>query len=121
MGNALAWPKATWGEQGSYQRLSTFMVRIPPGGFPPFVRRPGPTRFCQARRSVPNARPVEGIRVTGTIKVQEVHCRRRRHRSDLVESIRSFHYGETAAQIIIVVLTVMLPDMLSSRILATLV
>ena len=34
----------------------------------------------------------------------------------LYESIRSFQYGDTAAQIIIVVLTVMLLDVISARI-----
>jgi phosphonate transport system permease protein len=34
----------------------------------------------------------------------------------LYESIRSFQYGETAAQIIIVVLTVMALDLISARI-----
>ena len=33
----------------------------------------------------------------------------------LYESIRSFHYGETAAQVIVVVATVMAIDLLSAR------
>ena len=97
-------------------------------------------------------RPVEGIRVTGAVKVQEVifgvipqvmpmwssftlYRLETNVRSattlgivgaggigqTLYESIRSFHYAETAAQIIIVVVTVMVLDMISSRIRATLV
>ena len=107
--------------------------------------------FSEAVESV-DPRPVEGIRVTGAIKVQEVafgvipqvmpmwssltlYRLETNVRSattlgivgaggigqTLYESIRSFHYGETAAQIIIVVVTVMLLDMISSRIRATLV
>jgi len=107
--------------------------------------------FSEAVEAV-DPRPVEGIRVTGAVRVQEVifgiipqvmpmwssltlYRLETNVRSattlgivgaggigqTLYESIRSFHYGETAAQIIIVVLTVMLLDMLSSRIRATLV
>jgi len=39
----------------------------------------------------------------------------------LYESIRSFQYGETAAQVIIVVATVMVIDMLSARLRKTLI
>jgi phosphonate transport system permease protein len=39
----------------------------------------------------------------------------------LYESIRSFHYAETAAQVIIVVVTVVAIDMLSARIRRSLV
>lgn len=107
--------------------------------------------FSEAVEAV-DPRPVEGIRVTGAVRVQEVifgvipqvmpmwssltlYRLETNVRSattlgivgaggigqTLYESIRSFHYAETAAQIIIVVLTVMLLDMLSSRIRATLV
>lgn len=107
--------------------------------------------FSEAVESV-DPRPVEGIRVTGAVRVQEVifgvipqvmpmwssltlYRLETNVRSattlgivgaggigqTLYESIRSFHYAETAAQIIIVVLTVMLLDMISSRIRATLV
>ena len=107
--------------------------------------------FSEAVEAV-DPRPVEGIRVTGAIKVQEVtfgvipqvmpmwssltlYRLETNVRSattlgivgaggigqTLYESIRSFHYGDTAAQIIIVVLTVMVLDMVSSRIRATLV
>ncbi len=107
--------------------------------------------FSEAVEAI-DPRPVEGIRVTGAVKVQEVifgvipqvmpmwssltlYRLETNVRSattlgivgaggigqTLYESIRSFHYAETAAQIIIVVLTVMLLDMLSSRIRATLV
>lgn len=107
--------------------------------------------FSEAVEAV-DPRPVEGIRVTGAVRVQEVifgvipqvmpmwssltlYRLETNVRSattlgivgaggigqTLYESIRSFQYAETAAQIIIVVLTVMLLDMLSSRIRATLV
>jgi phosphonate transport system permease protein len=39
----------------------------------------------------------------------------------LYESIRSFQYGQTAAQVIIVVVTVMLIDLLSARLRKTLI
>ena len=39
----------------------------------------------------------------------------------LYESIRSFQYGQTAAQVIIVVATVMVIDMLSARLRKTLI
>lgn len=92
-------------------------------------------------------RPVEGIRVTGAVRVQEVifgvipqvmplwssftlYRLETNVRSattlgivgaggigqTLYESIRSFQYGETAAQIIIVVITVMVLDVISARI-----
>jgi len=107
--------------------------------------------FSEAVESV-DPRPVEGIRVTGAVRVQEVifgvipqvmplwssftlYRLETNVRSattlgivgaggigqTLYESIRSFQYGETAAQIIIVVVTVMVLDMISSRIRATLV
>jgi len=107
--------------------------------------------FSEAVESI-DPRPVEGIRVTGAVRVQEVifgvipqvmpmwssftlYRLETNVRSattlgivgaggigqTLYESIRSFQYGETAAQIIIVVATVMVLDMISSRIRATLV
>ncbi|KQY98133.1 phosphonate ABC transporter permease [Pseudolabrys sp. Root1462] len=102
--------------------------------------------FSEAVEAV-DPRPVEGIRVTGALKVQEVvfgvipqvtplwssltlYRLETNVRSattlgivgaggigqTLYESIRSFQYGQTAAQIIIVVLTVMLLDLVSARI-----
>jgi phosphonate transport system permease protein len=102
--------------------------------------------FSEAVESV-DPRPVEGIRVTGAVRLQEVifgvipqvmplwssftlYRLETNVRSattlgivgaggigqTLYESIRSFQYGETAAQIIIVVATVMLLDVISARI-----
>lgn len=102
--------------------------------------------FSEAVEAV-DPRPVEGIRVTGAIRVQEVifgvipqvlplwssftlYRLETNVRSattlgivgaggigqTLYESIRSFHYADTAAQIIIVVVTVMLLDVISARI-----
>jgi phosphonate transport system permease protein len=102
--------------------------------------------FSEVVESV-DPRPVEGIRVTGAVRLQEVifgvipqvmplwssftlYRLETNVRSattlgivgaggigqTLYESIRSFQYGETAAQIIIVVVTVMLLDVLSARI-----
>ena len=102
--------------------------------------------FSEAVEAV-DPRPVEGIRVTGALKVQEVvfgvipqvtplwssltlYRLETNVRSattlgivgaggigqTLYESIHSFQYGQTAAQIIIVVLTVMLLDLVSARI-----
>lgn len=102
--------------------------------------------FSEAVESV-DSRPVEGIRVTGAVRVQEVifgvipqvmplwssftlYRLETNVRSattlgivgaggigqTLYESIRSFQYGETAAQIIIVVVTVMVLDVISARI-----
>lgn len=102
--------------------------------------------FSEVVESV-DPRPVEGIRVTGAVKLQEVifgvipqvmplwssftlYRLETNVRSattlgivgaggigqTLYESIRSFQYGETAAQIIIVVVTVMLLDVISARI-----
>lgn len=107
--------------------------------------------FSEAVEAV-DPRPVEGIRVTGAVRIQEVifgvvpqvmpmwssltlYRLETNVRSattlgivgaggigqTLYESIRSFQYAETAAQIIIVVLTVMVLDVISSRIRATLV
>ncbi|MDO8874869.1 MAG: phosphonate ABC transporter, permease protein PhnE [Pseudolabrys sp.] len=102
--------------------------------------------FSEVVESV-DPRPVEGIRVTGAVRVQEVifgvipqvmplwssftlYRLETNVRSattlgivgaggigqTLYESIRSFQYAETAAQIIIVVLTVMVLDVISARI-----
>ena len=102
--------------------------------------------FSEAVEAV-DPRPVEGIRVTGAVKVQEVtfgvipqvmpmwssltlYRLETNVRSattlgiggaggsgqTLYESIRSFHYGDTAAQIIIIVVTVMVLDLVSARI-----
>lgn len=102
--------------------------------------------FSEAVEAV-DPRPVEGIRVTGAVRLQEVifgvipqvmplwssftlYRLETNVRSattlgivgaggigqTLYESIRSFQYGDTAAQIIIVVLTVMLLDVISARI-----
>lgn len=102
--------------------------------------------FSEVVESV-DPRPVEGIRVTGAVQLQEVifgvipqvmplwssftlYRLETNVRSattlgivgaggigqTLYESIRSFQYGETAAQIIIVVATVMLLDVISARI-----
>ncbi len=102
--------------------------------------------FSEAVESV-DPRPVEGIRVTGAVRIQEVifgvipqvmplwssftlYRLETNVRSattlgivgaggigqTLYESIRSFQYGETAAQIIIVVATVMILDVISARI-----
>lgn len=102
--------------------------------------------FSEAVESV-DPRPVEGIRVTGAIRMQEVifgvipqvlplwssftlYRLETNVRSattlgivgaggigqTLYESIRSFQYAETAAQIIIVVVAVMLLDLASARI-----
>lgn len=102
--------------------------------------------FSEAVESI-DPRPVEGIRTTGAVRIQEVifgvipqvlplwssftlYRLETNVRSattlgivgaggigqTLYESIRSFHYGETAAQIIIVVVSVVMIDMLSARI-----
>ncbi|MDI1343309.1 MAG: phosphonate ABC transporter, permease protein PhnE [Pseudolabrys sp.] len=102
--------------------------------------------FSEAVEAV-DSQPVEGIRVTGAVRLQEVIFRvipqvmplwssftlyrpeTNVHLATtlgivgaggigqtLYESIRSFQYGDTAAQIIIVVLTVMLLDVISARI-----
>lgn len=102
--------------------------------------------FSEAVESV-DPRPVEGIRVTGAVRVQEVifgvipqvmplwssftlYRLETNVRSattlgivgaggigqTLYESIRSFQYAETAAQIIIVVVTVIVIDLVSARI-----
>ncbi len=102
--------------------------------------------FSEAVEAV-DPRPIEGIRVTGALKVQEVvfgvipqvtplwssltlYRLETNVRSattlgivgaggigqTLYESIRSFQYGQTAAQIIIIALTVMLLDLVSARI-----
>lgn len=102
--------------------------------------------FSEAVESV-DPRPVEGIRVTGAIRLQEVtfgmipqvlplwssftlYRLETNVRSattlgivgaggigqTLYESIRSFQYAETAAQVIIVVITVIIIDLLSARI-----
>lgn len=102
--------------------------------------------FSEVVESV-DPRPVEGIRVTGAVRVQEVifgvipqvmplwssftlYRLETNVRSattlgivgaggigqTLYESIRSFQYAETAAQIIIVVITVMVLDVISARI-----
>lgn len=102
--------------------------------------------FSEVVESV-DPRPVEGIRVTGAVRIQEVifgvipqvmplwssftlYRLETNVRSattlgivgaggigqTLYESIRSFQYGETAAQIIIVVVTVMVLDVISARI-----
>jgi phosphonate transport system permease protein len=102
--------------------------------------------FSEAVESI-DPRPVEGIRVTGAVRVQEVifgvipqvlplwssftlYRLETNVRSattlgivgaggigmTLYESIRSFHYGETAAQIIVIVVTVVALDLISARI-----
>ncbi|MCW5689067.1 MAG: phosphonate ABC transporter, permease protein PhnE [Pseudolabrys sp.] len=102
--------------------------------------------FSEAVEAV-DPRPIEGIRVTGALKVQEVvfgvipqvtplwssltlYRLETNVRSattlgivgaggigqTLYESIRSFQYGQTAAQIIIIVVTVMVLDLVSARI-----
>jgi len=102
--------------------------------------------FSEAVEAV-DPRPVEGIRVTGAVRVQEVvfgvvpqvmpmwssfslYRLETNVRSattlgivgaggigqTLYESIRSFQYAETAAQIIVVVVTVIAIDLLSARI-----
>lgn len=102
--------------------------------------------FSEAVEAV-DPRPVEGIRVTGAVRLQEVifgvipqvmplwssftlYRLETNVRSattlgivgaggigqTLYESIRSFQYGETAAQIIIVVVTVIVIDLVSARI-----
>ena len=102
--------------------------------------------FSEAVEAVDH-RPVEGIRVTGAVRLQEVifgvipqvmplwssftlYRLETNVRSattlgivgaggigqTLYESIRSFQYGETAAQIIIVVVTVIVIDLVSARI-----
>jgi phosphonate transport system permease protein len=102
--------------------------------------------FSEAVEAV-DPRPVEGIRVTGAVRVQEVifgvipqvlplwssftlYRLETNVRSattlgivgaggigqTLYESIRSFQYADTAAQIIIVVVTVMALDLVSARI-----
>ena len=102
--------------------------------------------FSEAVEAV-DPRPVEGIRVTGAVRVQEVtfgvipqvmplwssftlYRLETNVRSattlgivgaggigqTLYESIRSFHYADTAAQIFIVVVTVMVLDVISARI-----
>jgi phosphonate transport system permease protein len=107
--------------------------------------------FSEAVEAI-DPRPVEGIRATGAVKVQEVvfgvipqvmplwssftlYRLETNVRSattlgivgaggigqTLYESIRSFHYAETAAQIIVVVGTVILIDLVSARIRKTLV
>lgn len=107
--------------------------------------------FSEAVESV-DPRPVEGIRVTGAVRVQEVifgvipqvlplwssftlYRLETNVRSattlgivgaggigqTLYESIRSFQYGDTAAQVIIVVVTVIVIDLISARIRKTLV
>lgn len=107
--------------------------------------------FSEAVEAV-DPRPVEGIRVTGAVRVQEVifgvipqvmplwssftlYRLETNVRSattlgivgaggigqTLYESIRSFQYADTAAQIIIVVVTVMVLDLISARIRAALV
>jgi phosphonate transport system permease protein len=107
--------------------------------------------FSEAVEAV-DPRPVEGIRVTGAVRVQEVifgvipqvmplwssftlYRLETNVRSattlgivgaggigqTLYESIRSFQYADTAAQIIIVVVTVIVLDLVSARIRKTLV
>jgi len=102
--------------------------------------------FSEAVESI-DPRPVEGIRVTGAVRVQEVifgvipqvlplwssftlYRLETNVRSattlgivgaggigqTLYESIRSFQYAETAAQVIIVVVAVILIDLVSARI-----
>ncbi|MDB5551740.1 MAG: phosphonate transporter inner rane protein [Rhizobium sp.] len=102
--------------------------------------------FSEAVEAI-DPRPVEGIRVTGAVRVQEVvfgvipqvmpmwssfslYRLETNVRSattlgivgaggigqTLYESIRSFQYAETAAQIIVVVVTVIAIDLLSARI-----
>jgi phosphonate transport system permease protein len=107
--------------------------------------------FSEAVEAV-DPRPVEGIRVTGALRMQEVvfgvipqvlplwssftlYRLETNVRSattlgivgaggigqTLYESIRSFHYADTAAQIIVVVVTVVVLDLVSARIRKTLV
>lgn len=107
--------------------------------------------FSEAVEAI-DPRPVEGIRATGAVRVQEVifgvipqvlplwssltlYRFETNVRSattlgivgaggigqTLYESIRAFHYSETAAQIIIVVVTVIVIDLVSARIRKTLV
>jgi phosphonate transport system permease protein len=107
--------------------------------------------FSEAVEQV-DARPVEGIRVTGAVRVQEVifgvipqvlplwssfslYRLETNVRSattlgivgaggigqTLYESIRSFQYADTAAQVIVVVVTVIIIDLVSARIRRTLV
>jgi phosphonate transport system permease protein len=107
--------------------------------------------FSEAVEQV-DPRPVEGIRTTGAVRVQEVifgvipqvmplwssftlYRLETNVRSattlgivgaggigqTLYESIRSFQYAETAAQVIVVVVTVILLDLVSARIRKTLV
>ena len=102
--------------------------------------------FSEAVESI-DPRPVEGIRVTGAVRLQEVifgvipqvlplwssfalYRLETNVRSattlgivgaggigqTLYESIRAFHYGDTAAQIVIIVVTVILLDLISARI-----
>jgi phosphonate transport system permease protein len=102
--------------------------------------------FSEAVEAI-DPRPVEGIRVTGAVRTQEVifgvipqvlplwssftlYRLETNVRSattlgivgaggigqTLYESIRSFHYADTAAQIIVVVITVMILDLISARI-----
>jgi phosphonate transport system permease protein len=102
--------------------------------------------FSEAVEAI-DPRPVEGIRVTGAVRVQEVvfgvipqvlplwssftlYRLETNVRSattlgivgaggigqTLYESIRSFHYADTAAQIIVVVVTVIVLDLVSARI-----
>jgi len=102
--------------------------------------------FSEAVESI-DPRPVEGIRVTGAVRLQEVlfgvipqvlplwssftlYRLETNVRSattlgivgaggigqTLYESIRSFQYGDTAAQVIIVVVTVIVIDLISARI-----
>ena len=102
--------------------------------------------FSEAVEAI-DPRPVEGIRVTGAVRVQEVlfgvipqvlplwssfalYRLETNVRSattlgivgaggigqTLYESIRAFHYGDTAAQIVIIVVTVILLDLISARI-----
>jgi phosphonate transport system permease protein len=107
--------------------------------------------FSEAVEAI-DPRPVEGIRTTGAVRVQEVvfgiipqvmplwssftlYRLETNVRSattlgivgaggigqTLYESIRAFHYAETAAQVIVVVVTVILLDLVSARIRKTLV
>jgi phosphonate transport system permease protein len=102
--------------------------------------------FSEAVEAI-DPRPVEGIRATGAVKIQEVafgvipqvlplwssftlYRLETNVRSattlgivgaggigqTLYESIRSFHYADTAAQIIVVVVTVIVIDIVSARI-----
>ncbi len=107
--------------------------------------------FSEAVESI-DPRPVEGIRTTGAVRIQEVvfgvipqvmpmwssftlYRLETNVRSattlgivgaggigqTLYESIRAFHYAETAAQVIVVVVTVIVLDLVSARIRKTLV